>query len=154
MPETPLVRTAGWREWVGLPDLGLGLIKAKLDTGARSSALHAWDVTPMTYEGRDWVEFSVHPLHRDDRAVVRCRAPLVDRRTVKSSTGTRTRRFVIKTRLQVGDALWPIEVTLSNRRDMMFRMLLGRTALGGRLLVDSKASYLLSPKHPNSELKT
>lgn len=146
MSEATFSATAGWREWVALPELGLSRIKAKLDTGARSSALHAWDIEVVEHDGRAFADFNMHPLHRSDEAVVRCRAPLVDRRIVKSSTGNRTRRWVINTEIAIGEFRWPTEVTLVNRKDMMFRLLLGRTALRGRFLIDSQRSYLLTQK--------
>lgn len=132
----------GWREWVSLPALGVAEIKAKVDTGARSSAVHAVDVVRFDRGGRDWVAFTVLPLQRCKDQAVRCSAPLVDRREVRSSGGHAVRRHVIETTLRVGRQEWPIEVTLARRDLMGFRLLLGRTAIRRRFLVDPGRSYL------------
>ena len=137
----------GWREWVDLPDLGLHDIKAKVDTGARTSALHAFDVEPFRDGGRDRVRFSMHPLHRSDARVQICEADIVDQRVVTNSGGQREPRFVIETTLAFAGDTWPIEMTLTARDDMMFRMLLGRTAMNGRLIVDPELSYLMGRRH-------
>jgi hypothetical protein len=135
--------TLGWREWVQLPDLGLVDIKAKVDTGARTSALHAFELRKFDADGRERVEFKMHPNQHDRRTVVTCVADIVDRRTVRDSGGHAEDRWVIETPVQIGDRLWPIELTLTGRDDMLFRMLLGRTALKGRALVDVSRSYLV-----------
>jgi hypothetical protein len=132
----------GWREWVALPDLGIGGVKAKVDTGARSSALHAMDAEVVHRAEGDWVRFRVHPFQRDETTEVLCEAPLVDRRWVTNSGGGRERRWVIRTTLTMGTESWPVEMTLTDRRDMGFRMLLGRTAIGGRFRIDPSRSYL------------
>jgi hypothetical protein len=138
------LKVLGWREWAGLPELGLPLIKAKLDTGARTSALHAFDLdTETDADGRVWARFAVHPLQGRLDVAVNCRAPVLDQRQVSDSGGHREQRFVIATRLRLGPDSWPIELTLTNRDTMRFRMLIGRTALTKRALVDSGRSYAL-----------
>lgn len=136
----------GWREWVNLPELGLERIKAKVDTGARSSALHAFEVRPFVQHGRQRVEFRMHPNQHDLETVVECIADVVDERIVTDSGGHRERRFVIETLLRIGGHEKRIEVTLTSRDTMLFRMLLGRTALRKWAQVDPGRSYLLSVK--------
>lgn len=138
--------TLGWREWVSLPGIGLDAIKAKVDTGARTSTLHAFELRPFKQGGAPWVHFHMHPLQRNEGTVVECQAPIIDEREVRDSGGHVTRRFVIETDLVIGDHRWPIEATLTPRDNMLFRMLLGRTALKRRWLVDPSRSYLVGPK--------
>ncbi len=133
--------TIGWREWVGLPDLGIAQIKAKVDTGARSSSLHAFDIEPFQRDGVDWVRFRVHPVQRDTAEAVTAEAKILDRRSVRSSSGRAAMRPVISTRVALLGVTWPIELTLANRDAMGFRMLLGRQAIRSRFLVDAGGSY-------------
>ncbi|MDF1821481.1 MAG: ATP-dependent zinc protease [Alcanivoracaceae bacterium] len=132
----------GWREWVALPALGIDAIKAKVDTGARTSALHAFQVSPFERDGQDWVRFSMHPFQHDGDTVVECEAPVADRRTVTDSGGHREERYVIETDLLIAGATRRVEVTLTDRETMIFRMLIGRTAMQA-LTVDPSASFLL-----------
>ncbi len=119
----------GWREWVGLPDLRVDAIKAKIDTGARTSALHAYRIEPFRRAGALWLRFELNPIQRSHAMQVRCEARAVDERTVRNSGGGVERRYIITTMLKLGDAAWTIELALTNRDQMGFRMLLGRTAL-------------------------
>lgn len=130
----------GWREWVALPDLDIPAIKAKLDTGARTSALHAFYVEAFKQETR--VRFGIHPLQRREEPEFHCEADLIDRRLVADSGGHRELRYVIRTVLELGDRRKSIELTLTDRETMLFRMLIGRTALRGWARVDPARSYL------------
>ncbi len=139
----------GWREWVALPDLGLARLKAKVDSGARTSALHAFHVQVLPDRR---VRFRLHPLQRKNGPTVECSAPLVGYRWVRSSSGHRTRRPVVLTRLVIGGATWPVEITLVRRDLMGFRMLLGRQALRRRALVDPGRSLRAGrPRLPEGE---
>jgi hypothetical protein len=133
----------GWREWVSLPGLGIDRIKAKIDTGARTSTLHAFRVKRFRRKGRLFLRFYVHPMQRRRRPEIMCEAPVLDERVITSSSGQQDRRYVIETSLRIGLSEWPIEVTLTNRDEMSFRMLLGRQALRRRLVVDPGSSYKL-----------
>lgn len=142
--------TFGWREWVSLPELGISRIKAKIDTGARTSALHAFEVRPYTENGRERVEFRMHPLQKDKNTTITCTADVVDKRKVTDSGGHTEERFVIRTELKIGKYHWPIEATLTARDDMLFRMLIGRTALKGRAQVNPARSYVVGKKRKAS----
>ena len=132
----------GWREWLALPDFDIRAIKAKIDTGARSSALHAFGLEPFEEKGVLKVKFGVHPLQKRKDIEIHCVADVVDRRRVTSSDGQSERRYVIRTNVAMGEWRWPIELTLTSRKSMRFRMLLGRAAISNLLLVDPAKSYL------------
>jgi hypothetical protein len=131
----------GWREWLALPELGVARVKAKVDTGARSSALHAFDVTRFTRRGRAMVRFKVHPLQREAAPTIDAEAELIEERLVRSSSGRQELRPVIRTQLELMGQVWTIELTLADRDVMGFRMLLGRQAIRGRFVVDPGRSY-------------
>jgi hypothetical protein len=147
-PTTERLRI-GWREWVFLPDLGASAIKAKIDTGARTSALHAYRVEPFRRAGELWLSFELYPLQRSDRLKVRCEVRAVDERVVRNSGGQVERRYIIKTTLKLGERVWPIELALTNRDQMGFRMLLGRTALGRGVLIEPGRSFLTGDRPPS-----
>ncbi|MEN9335976.1 MAG: hypothetical protein RLZZ500_963 [Bacteroidota bacterium] len=133
----------GSEEWCGFPALGLPAIKARVDSGAKTSALHALNIAPFQKEGETWVKFDINPIQKNQKTIIHCEAKLVDKRIVKSSSGYREQRYVIQTELQLGEESWTAEVTLTNRDSMGFRMLLGREAMSGRILVDPEQKYLL-----------
>jgi len=141
----------GWREWVALPDLGITHIKAKIDTGARTSALHTGGIERLSRAGRDWVRFRVHPVQGDTVEELSCEAPLLEQRYVKDSGGHEELRYVIETTLKIGHDQRIVEFTLTDRDTMKFRVLIGRTALRGHYLVDPSRSFL-SEKVPAAGL--
>ncbi|MGD9539125.1 MAG: ATP-dependent zinc protease [Alphaproteobacteria bacterium] len=132
----------GWREWVALPSLGLPAIKAKIDTGARTSTLHAFFVEPFTIGAVRRIRFGVHPLQQRDKKVVIGVADVVDRRWVSDSGGHTEYRYVISAPVRIGGLELPIELTLTDRDTMRFRLLLGRTALSPRMVVDPSRSFV------------
>lgn len=133
----------GAREWCSLPDLGIKLIKAKIDSGAKTTALHAEDLIKFSKNGDEWIKFSLHPLKSKPQFIVQCEAKIIDTRIVKSSNGTKEERFVIETQLLLGNLSYPIQVTLTNRELMGFQMLLGRQAMTNKVLIDCEFRYLL-----------
>ena len=138
----------GWKEWVALPELGLPHIKAKVDTGAKTSAIHAYNLTTFERKNATWIRFWIHPLPKREDISVMCEAPALEQRVVSDSGGHKERRWVIATMITIGDTEHRIEITLTNRREMKFRMLLGRAVLAG-FLIDTNKSYLLGrPKAP------
>lgn len=133
----------GWREWVSLPELGISWLKAKVDTGARTSALHAFETERFERDGEAWVRFSVHPRQNDNDTVCYCEAPIIDERVVTDSGGHKETRPVIRTKLLLADQVRDVELTLTDRDSMLFRMLVGRTAIKGSFMVSPGQSFLL-----------
>ena len=133
----------GWREYLALPELGVDSIKAKIDTGALTSAIHATDIQISTVDGCTWVDFNVMPSQFSDDLTVRCRAPLVGYRKVRNSGGVQDERAVITTDVGIGDQVRTIELTLASRTNMRFRMLLGRSGIPDGYHVVPGKSYLL-----------
>ncbi len=142
----------GWREWVALPDLKIPHIKAKVDTGARTSALHAFYVEPYEKDNERRVRFGLHPYQKNNEYAVDCDAKVIDFRSVRDSGGHREDRYVISTRISIANQTWEVEMTLTNRENMKFRMLLGRTAMDKRVIVDPGRSFLLG-KAPEKKHK-
>lgn len=141
MAEAAAPFIVGWEEWVALPDLGLPAIKAKVDTGARTSALHAFQIEAFGPAGAPMVRFGIHPIPGRDDIEIYCSTPVIDRREVTSSNGEKETRLVISTRIAMGARTWPIEMTLTNRESMAYRMLLGRQAIREDMFVDAAASF-------------
>ena len=133
----------GSEEWCSLPQLNIPAIKVRVDSGAKTSALHAVGITPFTKDGEAWVRFEVHPLQNDGKTTIYCEAPIADRRKVKSSSGMSETRYVIRSIISMAEDTWEVELTLTNRDSMGYRMLLGRQAMAGKILVDPEASFLL-----------
>ena len=141
----------GWREWVAFPELGLKRVKAKIDTGARTSALHAFNIKRIQLAGEDWISFDTQPVQYAAGPTLNCKARLKDIRVVTDSGGHREQRFVIETPMKMGKQEWMIELTLTDRSKMKFRMLLGRHAMHGRLLVDPGKSFLTSRRRKTAK---
>lgn len=141
-------RIVGWREAISIPDLGVEEVIAKVDTGARTSAIHAFFVEPFTgHDGKAWVRFGLHPIRKQQQPELIVEAPVKDRRAVSDSGGHVEDRYVIEAELHIGREKVIAEVTLTDRESMAYRMLLGRTALRGHFIVDSDLSYACSTPH-------
>ena len=142
----------GWQEWLELPELGVPAIKAKIDTGAKTSSLHAYNIQRKRRNHRDYVSFMVHPIQGIDTLEIPCCVPIIDIRGVMSSNGHIEQRYVIRTSLVLGNKKWDIELTLSNRDPLRFRMLLGREALREKVIIDPSRSTLVK-KYTKKDLK-
>ncbi len=134
-------KVVGWREWIKLPRLGIKRIKAKIDTGARTCSLHAFDIETFKRDGVDFVRFKVHPIQRSQKKTINVEAAVLEFREIRSSNGQSTMRPVIETEMELLGSRHTIELTLADRHEMGFRMLVGREALKGKFLVDSSRSY-------------
>ncbi|CAM3512717.1 30S ribosomal protein S6--L-glutamate ligase [Flavobacterium gelidilacus] len=139
----------GCEEWCSLPAIGIPTIKARVDSGAKTSALHAINIKTYSKDNQEWVKFDINPIQNNAKALIHCEAQLVDQRIVKSSSGFREKRYVISTNVSLGGKTWEIELTLTNRDSMGFRMLLGREAMSGRVMVDPEQKFVLG--QPSNE---
>lgn len=140
-------KLVGWREWISLPQIGILAMQCKVDTGAKTSALHAFKVDSFERDGETWVSFSVHLDETDLSKIQVCEAKVIDKRSVTDSGGNVSQRFFIETLLKIGESHYPIQVSLTDRDTMKFNMLLGRTALRkGHFIVDPSKSYLQGKK--------
>lgn len=135
-------RKIGWREWVSLPELGIARIKAKIDTGARTSAIHAFSLQPFEENGLSKIAFQIHPRQHDSETIIQCVATVIDKRLVTDSGGHEEERYVIYTPINIAGYTWPIEITLTERENMLFRMLIGRSALRKRFVVNPARSFV------------
>ena len=136
----------GWREWVSLPEINVDQIKCKVDTGAKTSALHAYFIEPFTKSGIEFVRFGMHPLQKTTDLEVICVSKVSDKRDVTDSGGHRENRYVINTPIKLGSHVWNIDITLTHRDTMLFRMLLGRDAIKNQFFVNPARSYLIGKK--------
>ena len=143
-----LNKIIGWRENIALPQIDIPRIKAKIDTGARSSALHAFNIRELQRDGKAIVRFQVHPLQRDSKTTITAEADLLEYRKIRNSGGIAQLRPVIKTQVTLGEQTWAIELSLTDRDVMGFRMLLGRQAVRGHFLVDPGRSFIQSRRKP------
>ncbi|MFT6391955.1 MAG: hypothetical protein ACJA14_001472 [Ilumatobacter sp.] len=135
-------KTLGWREWVALPDWGVEATKAKVDTGARTSAIHAFDIEMFNNDGAPWVRFAIHPWQQSDGDSIAVVAPLLEKRVITSSSGTQSERPVVLAKMVLAGVPIDAELTLAGRDEMGFRMLIGRQAMRKRFKVDPALSYL------------
>ncbi len=143
----------GWEEWCGFPQLNLPAVKAKIDTGAKTSSLHADNLKVFQKDGVDFIQFEVHPIQKNREITVICEAPIIDYRTVTSSNGEREKRYVINTQFQFGEHIFQSDLTLTTRYGMRFRMLLGKEALkAGKFLVDPSKGYIIGRRKNAKDL--
>lgn len=142
----------GSEEWCSFPSLGIPAVKARVDSGAKTSSIHAFNINGFRRNGEPWVSFEIHPLQNNRRVVIRCEAQVADKRNVKSSSGISEKRFVVKVPMVLGDDTWDVEMTLANRDSMGYRMLLGREAMKGKALVDPEGSFHIA-KYTKDEVE-
>jgi hypothetical protein len=133
----------GWREWISIPDLGIKSIKAKMDTGARTSALHTYFIEPTGSSEKPLVRFGVHPSQKSDKNGIICTADVIDQRRIVDSGGHPELRYIIRTSIVVGGEKWPVDLSLTNRANMRFRLLIGRSAISEKLIIDPHHSFTL-----------
>lgn len=136
----------GAEEWCKFPSLGIPAIKARVDSGAKTSSLHAFNIEKFIKDTDTWVRFEIHPLQKDKKVTIKCEAQIIDKRKVKSTSGISEKRFVIQVPLCIGEDTWDVEVTLTNRDSMGYRMLLGREAMLNRFLIDPSSSFLMGDR--------
>ncbi len=144
-PKKEPLKTVGWREWVAFPEFGGPSVRAKVDTGARTSAIHARNIKITTREGREIAEFDIYPHQRDSQTVLHCQAPIVARRRIRNSGGHVQDRVIVRTTIRLGEDVFEIDLSLTRRDRMGYRMLLGRRALKKRYVVDAGRSYVQGP---------
>ena len=130
--ETSLI--IGWKEWASLPHLNIPKIKVKIDTGAKTSALHAYDINVVKNNGKEYAKFIIHPIQKNNKIYNHCIAEIIGIKTVKSSNGLKEERFMIRSPIQIGSQIWDINITLTNRDIMHYRMLLGRNAMNSIII--------------------
>ena len=133
----------GSEEWCAFPSLGIPAIRARVDSGAKTSALHAFNIHAFKRAGQSWVSFDVHPLQSNRKVAVSCEAPVIARRSIRNTSGSSEKRYVVRVPMRLGEHTWDIEITLANRDSMGYRMLLGREAMENRILVDPSSSSML-----------
>lgn len=143
MSKSTSKKIIGSEEWCSFPELGIPAIKARVDSGAKTSSIHAFNIQPFRRSGQTWVSFEIHPIQNNRRTVIRCERPVIDKRVIKSSSGLSETRYVVNAHLKLGKELWEVELTLANRDSMGFRMLLGREAMQNRLIVDPSEKNIL-----------
>ncbi len=146
MSKTNDLKVIGWREWVALPELGIDQIKCKVDTGAKTSSLHAYFIEPFKRSGNQYVRFGLHPVQKNSKIKKTCTGKIVDQREITDSGGHRELRYVISTRIKLNKEIIEAEITLTNRDSMSFRMLLGRDAIKNHFIVNPARSYLIGKK--------
>lgn len=144
----------GSEEWVSLGELNIPYVKARVDSGAKTSSLHAVSIQTFQKDNETWVNFDVFPIQNDGKRKISCKALVIDKRVVKSSSGNREHRYVVRTSISLNDKVWDVELTLTNRDSMGYRMLLGREAMMGRIVVDPAESFLTGTVEDETIIKS